>query len=86
MPHIARQLQHEVPMPPLDAASARTSTSDPMGLQQTSPTGAESKVGLEMMPIDGVTLSDGRALGERARTRRYLKSSLGCLRCSFTGL
>jgi len=43
-----------------------------MGLQQTSPTGAESKVGLEMMPIDGVTLSDGRALGEHARTRRYV--------------
>ncbi len=29
MPHIARQRQHDVPVPPLDAASTRTSTSDP---------------------------------------------------------
>ena len=60
-------------MPPLDAASAKNLDQPPMGLQQTSPTGAESKVGLEMMPTDGVTLSDGRALGERARTRRSVR-------------
>jgi len=29
LPHIARQFQHDVPVPPLDAASTRTSTSDP---------------------------------------------------------
>jgi hypothetical protein len=41
------------------------------GLPADQSNGAESKVvGLEMMPIDGVTLSDGRALGERTRTRR----------------
>ena len=37
-----------------------------MGLQQTSPSGAESTVGLDVMPIDGVTLSDGHCPG---RTR-----------------
>ena len=37
-----------------------------MGLQQTCPSGAESEVGLEVMPIDGVTLSDGHCPGERA--------------------
>jgi hypothetical protein len=42
----------------------------PMGLQQTNPTYAGSKVGLEVIPIDNVTLSDGRGLGERAPTRR----------------
>jgi hypothetical protein len=52
--HIARQLQHDVPVPPLDATSTRTSTTDPW-TQQTSPSGAESKVGLEVMPTDGVT-------------------------------
>jgi len=30
-----------------------------MGLQQTSPTRAGSKVGLEVMPIDSVTPGDG---------------------------
>jgi hypothetical protein len=54
MPHIARQLQHDVPVPPLDATSTRTSTTDPW-TKQTSPSGAESKVGLEVMPTDGVT-------------------------------
>jgi len=53
LPHIARQLQHDVSVPPLDAASTRTSTSD-HGLQQTSPSGAESEVGLGVMPIDSV--------------------------------
>jgi hypothetical protein len=37
----------------------------------TSPTGAGSKICLEVMAIDSVTLSDGRGPGERARTRRY---------------
>jgi hypothetical protein len=50
MPHIARQRQHDVPVPPLDAASTRTSTSDPMDLQQASPTSTGSKVGLKVMP------------------------------------
>jgi hypothetical protein len=54
MPHIARQLQHDVPVPPLDATSTRTSTTDPW-TKQTNPSGAESKVGLEVMPTDGVT-------------------------------
>jgi len=39
--------------------------------------GAGSKVGLEEMLIDGMTLSDGRCLGVHASTRRYLKSALG---------
>jgi hypothetical protein len=41
-----------------------------MGLQQTSPSGAGSKAGLEVMPTDGVTLSDGRSQGEHTPTRR----------------
>ncbi len=34
----------------------------------------------------GVTLSDEGSRRERARSRRYLKSALGCLPCSFTDL
>ena len=37
-----------------------------MSLQQTSPAGAGSKVGLAVMLFDNATLSDGRGLGERA--------------------
>jgi hypothetical protein len=37
-----------------------------MDLRQTSPTGTGPKVGLEVMPIDSVTLSDGHSPGERA--------------------
>ena len=40
-----------------------------MGLQQTSSIGAESKVGLEVMLIDSVTLSDGCEPEERTPTR-----------------
>ncbi len=36
-----------------------------------SPTGAGSKVGLEVMLIDSVTLSDGYDPGERALTRHH---------------
>jgi len=39
----------------------------------TSPTGAGSKICLEVMPIDSVTLSDGRGLEERTPTRRYVR-------------
>jgi hypothetical protein len=42
-----------------------------MGLRQTCPSGAESEAGLEVMPIRGVTLSDGHCPGERAHCRRY---------------
>jgi len=51
-------------------ASTRTSTQRPMGLRLTCPSGAESGVGLEAMPTDGVMLSEGRYPGGRARTRR----------------
>jgi hypothetical protein len=34
----------------------------------------------------GVTLSDTEGHGERAHSRRYLKSVFGCLPCSFTDL
>ena len=37
--------------------------------RQTSPSGAKSNVGLEVMPADGVTLSDGYCPGVRAPTR-----------------
>jgi hypothetical protein len=49
-------------------------TSDPWDLLQTSPIGAGSRVGLEVglevMPIDSVTLSDGHGPRERTPTRR----------------
>lgn len=34
-----------------------------VGLEQTSPTGAGSKADLQVMPLDSVTLSDGRGRG-----------------------
>ena len=43
------------------------------GLPQTSPGSAGSKAGLEVMPIDGVTLSDGHGPGERAQSRRSVR-------------
>ena len=42
-----------------------------MDLPQSSPSGTESKVGLEVTPIAGVTLSDGKCPGEGAPTCRY---------------
>jgi hypothetical protein len=44
---------------------------------------AGSKVGLEVMPITSMTLSDGHRPGERAPTRRYLKPVL--FACRFVG-
>lgn len=59
-----------------------------MSIRQTCPSGAESEVGLEVMPIDGVTLSDGHRPGERAQSRsgrlgrlpvsRYRPPGTGC--------
>jgi hypothetical protein len=48
-----------------------------IGLQQTSPTGAGSKVGLKLMPIDSVTLSDRHGPRERALTRRSERQGRG---------
>ena len=65
MPHIVCQLQHDVPGPPLDAASARTWTSDPWpqaGQSNRRWTEADSPA----MPIVSVTLGDRRVSG---RTR-----------------
>jgi hypothetical protein len=45
-----------------------------MDLQQTSPIGAGSKVGLQVMPVDSVALRDGHCPGERTPTR------LSCIR------
>ena len=71
MPRFARKFQHDVPVPPLGCGLGKNLDQRPIGLRQTSPTGAESKVGLGAMPIDSVTLSDGHGPGERALTRRY---------------
>jgi hypothetical protein len=46
----------------------------------TSPTGAGSKICLEVMPIDIVTLSDGYGPGERAPIRRSARPT-GARRC-----
>lgn len=46
------------------------------GLQQTSATGAELKVGLEVRSITSVTLSAGRSPGERALTRRSARQTV----------
>ena len=65
-----------------------------MGRQHVSPTGAGSKVALEVMPIDSVTPGDGRGPGERTRTRlaglsfAWLAGGLGaelCVRCWLFG-
>jgi hypothetical protein len=69
LPHIARQRHHDVPASPLDAALTRTSTSATHGRQHVSPTGAGSKVGLEVMPIDSMTPSAGHGPGERTPSR-----------------
>jgi hypothetical protein len=61
-----------VPVPPLDAASTRTSISNPSASSR--PVQAALKVGLEVMPIDGVTLSDGHCPGERTPTRRSVRA------------
>jgi hypothetical protein len=45
--HIARQFQHDVLVSARDAASTRPAIHD---LQQASPTGTGSKVGLNVMP------------------------------------
>ena len=65
MPHIVCQLQHDAPVPPLDAASARTRTSDPWPRADQSNrrwTEADSPA----MPIVSLTLGDRRVSG---RTR-----------------
>jgi len=59
-----------------------------MGLQQTSPIGAGSKAGLEVMPVDSVALRDGHCPGERAPTRRSARECVViCYRvdCAITG-
>lgn len=58
MPHIARQLQHNVLAPPPDAASTRTSTSN-LWASSRQPNRRWMEISLEVMPIDSVTLSDG---------------------------
>jgi hypothetical protein len=70
LPHTARLLQHDVPVPPLDAASTRTSTSD-HGLPADQCNRGGIKVGLEVRPIASVTLSDGRGPAERALTQGF---------------
>jgi hypothetical protein len=47
-----------------------------MDLQQTSPIGAGSKIGLKVMPAGSVALRDGHCPGERTPTRRYLEQPL----------
>jgi len=70
LPRVARRFQHDVPVPPLDAASASNLDQRPIGLRQTSPAGAGSKAGLDVMPIDSVTLSDGLGLPSLCELRR----------------
>jgi hypothetical protein len=65
LPHIVRQLQHDVPVPPLDAVSVRTWTSDPWPQADQSNrrwTEADSPA----MPIVSVTLGD-RCVSGRTR-------------------
>jgi hypothetical protein len=66
---MSRQLQHDVPVPPLDAASTRTSTSDPWASSRPVQAALDRRSGLEVMPINGVTLSDERCPGERTPIR-----------------
>jgi len=55
MPHIVRQFQHDPPVPPLDAASARTWTSDPWP-QADQSNRRWTKADSPAMPIVSVTL------------------------------
>jgi hypothetical protein len=58
---IERQCQRDVlSVSSLDACLDENPDQRPMGLQQATPTSAGLKVGLEVPPIGGVTLSDGR--------------------------
>ena len=69
LPHSVRQFQHDAPVPPLDAASARTWTSDPWpqaGQSNRRWTEADSPA----MPIVSVTRGDRACLEERAPTCR----------------
>lgn len=50
-------------MPPPDAVFDKNLDQRPTGRQQTSPTSAGSKAGLQLMPVDSVTLSDGHNPG-----------------------
>ncbi len=70
--HIVCQRQHDVPVA-AGCSLDKNLDQRPMRLQQASPAGTSSKVGLDVMPIDSVTPSDGHDPGERARSRRYLR-------------
>jgi hypothetical protein len=65
LPHIVRQLQHDAPVPPLDAVSARTWTSDPWP-QAVRVNRRWTEADSPAMPIVCVTLGDRRVSG---RTR-----------------
>jgi hypothetical protein len=62
---IVHQLQHDAPVPPLDAASARTWTSD-LWPQADQSNRRWTEADSQAMPIVSVTLGDSRVSG---RTR-----------------
>ena len=64
---MSRPLQHDVPAPPLDAASTGTLDQRPVTFGHQS-NRCWIEVGLDVMPIGSVALSDGRGPGERTRT------------------
>jgi hypothetical protein len=59
MPHIARQLGHDVAVPRRGAASMKNLSQRPTEASSGSVTPDRRTAGLEVSLIDGVTLSDG---------------------------
>ena len=69
MPHIGRQRQHDVAVPWPGASSRKTSTQRPAESPAYPVTPDRPKVSLEVMNIDGMTLCEREARGERAQSR-----------------
>jgi len=69
MPHIARQLGHDVAVPRRGTASTKNLSQRPTEASSRPVTPDRRKVGLDVSSIDGVTLSDGEGRGERAQCR-----------------
>jgi hypothetical protein len=61
---MSRRLQHDVPAPPLDAASIGTLDQRPVASSHQ-PDRCWIEAGLDVMPIDSVTLSDGCGPGAK---------------------
>jgi hypothetical protein len=69
LPHIARQLGHDVAVSRRGTASTKNLSQQPTEASSRPVTSDRRKVGLDVSFSDGVTLSDGESRGERAQCR-----------------